>query len=114
MSPTAGDRVLVRDIAVVAGVALTMLGIKMVKLLPGLPFAPGRGKDRNARHIPRISAEELLARDLPDLALERVVIRYLTRSRWCKECQIVNGLKPDHVRAALAGEDAGTIVYSDR
>ena len=30
-----------RDAAVIAGVALTMLGIKVLKLLPGLPFAPG-------------------------------------------------------------------------
>jgi hypothetical protein len=40
----AGDRQrpeLARDIAVVAGIALTMLGIKALKLLPGIPFAPG-------------------------------------------------------------------------
>jgi energy-coupling factor transporter transmembrane protein EcfT len=30
-----------RDAAVIAGVALTMLGIKILKLLPGVPFAPG-------------------------------------------------------------------------
>jgi hypothetical protein len=30
-----------RDVAVIAGVSLTMLGIKMLKLLPGVPFAPG-------------------------------------------------------------------------
>jgi hypothetical protein len=30
-----------RDIAVIAGVALTMLGIKVLKILPGIPFAPG-------------------------------------------------------------------------
>jgi hypothetical protein len=30
-----------RDVAIIAGVALTMLGIKMLKLLPGVPFAPG-------------------------------------------------------------------------
>lgn len=29
------------DIAVIAGVAVTMLGIKVLKLLPGIPFAPG-------------------------------------------------------------------------
>jgi hypothetical protein len=29
------------DVAVIAGVALTMLSIKMVKVLPSLPFAPG-------------------------------------------------------------------------
>ncbi len=30
-----------RDVAVISGIALTMLGIKALKLLPGLPFAPG-------------------------------------------------------------------------
>jgi molybdenum storage protein len=70
-------------------------------------------KDRHAVHIPRISAHELIAKNLPDLVLERVVIRYLTVAKWCKECQIVNGLDPAMVRAALAGEDVGTIVYAD-
>lgn len=32
---------LARDVAVISGIALTMLGIKALKLLPGLPFAPG-------------------------------------------------------------------------
>lgn len=36
-----GGRQAAHDVAVVAGVALTMLGIKALKLLPGLPFAPG-------------------------------------------------------------------------
>ena len=30
-----------RDVAVIAGVSLTMLGVKVLKLLPGVPFAPG-------------------------------------------------------------------------
>ena len=30
-----------RDVAVIAGISLTMVGIKVLKLLPGLPFAPG-------------------------------------------------------------------------
>jgi hypothetical protein len=30
-----------RDIALVAGIALTMLGFKVVKILPAVPFAPG-------------------------------------------------------------------------
>ena len=34
-------RPVVRDVAVIAGIALTMLGIKALKLLPGIPFAPG-------------------------------------------------------------------------
>ncbi len=30
-----------RDVAVISGIALTMLGIKALKVLPGIPFAPG-------------------------------------------------------------------------
>ncbi|WP_428261530.1 CbiQ family ECF transporter T component [Haliangium sp.] len=36
-----GGRAAARDVAVIAGVALTMLGIKALKILPGIPFAPG-------------------------------------------------------------------------
>jgi hypothetical protein len=32
---------LVRDVGVIAGVALTMLGVKALKVLPSIPFAPG-------------------------------------------------------------------------
>jgi hypothetical protein len=31
----------VRDVAIIAGVSLTMLGVKALKILPGIPFAPG-------------------------------------------------------------------------
>lgn len=67
-------------------------------------------KDPNAQHIASITARELKERNLNDLVLERVVIDYLPRARWCKELQIVNGLKPGQVTAALEGRDAGTII----
>ncbi len=67
-------------------------------------------KDKTATHIPRIRAAELQARFLPDLVIERRVVEYLPRARWCKELQIVNGLKPGNVLAALKGEDVGTII----
>lgn len=67
-------------------------------------------KDPNAQHIPRITAKELEARGLPDVVVERVVVEYMQRSQWCKELQIVNGLKPGTVLAALKGEDVGTII----
>jgi hypothetical protein len=35
------DRRLAKDIAVITGLSLTMLGIKALKLLPNIPFAPG-------------------------------------------------------------------------
>src|SRR5262245_13090677 len=67
-------------------------------------------KNPRAKLIPRITARELLALDLPDLVLERVVIEYLGRSRFCTELQIVNGLKKGLVTRALDGEDVGTII----
>jgi molybdenum storage protein len=70
-------------------------------------------KNTKAKHIPRIGAKELLARDLPDLVLERVVIEYLSRARFCQELQIINGLKKGMVTRALEGEDVGTIIYRD-
>ncbi len=44
------------------------------------------------------------------MILERVVIEYLSRSKCVKELQIVNGLRPLQVTAALQGEDDGTII----
>jgi len=35
------DKKLAKDIAIIAGLSLTMLGIKALKLLPNIPFAPG-------------------------------------------------------------------------
>jgi hypothetical protein len=37
----AHERAVARDVAVIAGVSLTMLGIKALKVLPNIPFAPG-------------------------------------------------------------------------
>lgn len=70
-------------------------------------------KNKNAKHIPRIGAKELLKTDLPDMVLEKVVIEYLTRARFCHELQIINGLEKGNVTRALAGEDVGTIIYKD-
>jgi molybdenum storage protein len=70
-------------------------------------------KNPGAKLIRRIGARELLARDLPDLAVERVVVEYLTRARYCHELQIVNGLERGMITRALDGEDVGSIIYKD-
>jgi molybdenum storage protein len=98
-----------------AGVFLSaeVLGVKraiFIKDEDGL-FTDDPKKNQNATLIPRISAKELIARDLPDLAIERVVLEYLTRARFCTELQIVNGLKRGMVTRAIEGEDVGTIIY---
>ncbi len=69
-------------------------------------------KNPDAVHIPSISAAELIARGLPDVVLERMVVEYLPRAQWCKELQIINGLKPGQVLAALKGENVGSIIHA--
>ena len=100
-----------------AGVFLTaeVLGSKraiFVKDEDGL-FEDDPKKNPQAKRIPRIGAKELLARDLPDLVLERVVIEYLARARFCHELQIIDGTKKGTLTRALEGEDLGTIIYKD-
>jgi molybdenum storage protein len=68
-------------------------------------------KHPSAKLIKRISASELLERNLPDMILERVVIEYLTRARCCHELQVINGLVRGNLTRALDGEDIGTIIY---
>ena len=74
-------------------------------------FTADPKKDSKAEYIPRISVEDLLARDLNDLIVERAVLDFLARARNIKEIQFVNGLKRGQLTAALNGEPVGTIIY---
>lgn len=113
--PTAGGRI--PEHRTDAGVFLTaeVLGAKraiFVKDEDGL-YTDDPKKNPKEEHIPRITAKELLARDLPDLVVERVVLEYMQRSRFCTELQIINGLAPGMLTRALQGEDVGTIIARD-
>jgi molybdenum storage protein len=75
-------------------------------------FTADPKKDANAVHIPRISVQELLARDLDDLVVERAVLELMRNSRHITEIQFVNGLKPGQLTAALDGEPVGTVIFN--
>jgi molybdenum storage protein len=64
--------------------------------------------------IERIGATELIERNLPSLVLDRMVIETLQNTRFIKEVQIINGLHPDRIAAALNGEHVGTIIHQER
>ena len=68
-------------------------------------------KDPEAVHIPRISVQELLARDLDDLVVERAVLELMLKARNIHEIQFVNGLRPGELTAALDGAPVGTVIY---
>src|SRR5438270_2492890 len=74
-------------------------------------FTADPKKDPAAEFIPRISVQELLARDLHDLIVERAVLEFLERARNVREIQFINGLKRGQLTAALNGEPVGTIIY---
>src|SRR3954466_15422239 len=76
-------------------------------------YAADPKKDPGAIHIPRISVQELLARDLDDLVVERAVLGLMLTARNVREIQFVNGMKPGQLTAALDGEPVGTVIYND-
>jgi molybdenum storage protein len=75
-------------------------------------FTADPKKDAAAVHIPRVSVQEVLARDLDDLIVERAVLEMMLNSRSIREIQFVNGLKAGQLTAALEGEPVGTVIFN--
>jgi len=57
--------------------------------------------------MPTASAAE----DRASPSIEEVLLDLLPRARLVKSFQLVNGLKPELLAAALAGERVGTIIH---
>jgi molybdenum storage protein len=67
-------------------------------------------KHADARHIPRISLEALLA-DMPEeLIVDRQLFECWRSARHVRRVQIINGLERGMLERALAGEDVGTVI----
>ena len=75
-------------------------------------FTADPKKDPTARHIPRISVQELLSLDQNDLVVERAVLDLMLTARQIREIQFVNGLKSGQLSAALVGEPVGSIIFN--
>lgn len=67
-------------------------------------------KHKDAKHIPRITLEELLANPPQESILDRMLFTQWADSKNVKRVQIVNGLVPGQLTAALNGEDVGTVI----
>jgi len=74
-------------------------------------FTADPKKDVTARFIDEIEVNDLLALDLADLAVERVMLDALVRARSVREVLLVNGREPGSLTRALAGENPGTRIY---
>lgn len=67
----------------------------------------------DARFIPEISVSELRALNPATLPFDRALLELLENARLMDRFQVINGLKPELLSRALAGERVGTIVRKD-
>src|SRR5216684_4158760 len=67
-------------------------------------------KDKNAKFIPKITAEELEEMDLGDVVIERTVLHLMKTAKHRRSVQVINGLKKGNLTRALNGEPVGTII----
>jgi molybdenum storage protein len=67
-------------------------------------------KDPHALFLARGKAHDLLELNLPDLIIDRAVLETMLHARHARRIQIINGLKPELLSRALAGEPVGTVI----
>jgi len=68
--------------------------------------------DPAAEFIPEATAQEVLDANYPELIIERQVFESLRFARHVREIQIIDGLVPENLPRALAGEHVGTLIRS--
>ncbi|MCG8417714.1 MAG: uridine kinase [Proteobacteria bacterium] len=67
-------------------------------------------KHEDAKFIPRIGLDELLASDFEENILDKQLFKSWRVARNVNRIQIINGLSRGQLRAALRGEDVGTVI----
>jgi molybdenum storage protein len=77
-------------------------------------FTDDPHRNPDAELIPEITAKDLLELRLPDLPLERELLRTLENARLVTTIQVINGLEPENLLRALDGEPIGTLVHASR
>jgi molybdenum storage protein len=66
--------------------------------------------DPAAEFIPQASVQEIIARKLPTLPIEPVVLDLLTKAKLARSVRIINGLRRGNLTRALHGESVGTLI----
>ena len=89
--------------------AKTMIFVKDVDGL----YTDDPNKNPNAEFIPKISVQELIKLNLPDLPIERIILDIMLNARNSKKIHIINGLKKGNLLKAINGEEVGTIIYKE-
>jgi molybdenum storage protein len=86
--------------------------LTLVKDVDGV-YSEDPRKNADATFFPKLSVSQLKKLNLPTLPFERVLLDLLPTARLTRSFQVVNGLHPERVAAAVRGEHVGTIVHAD-
>lgn len=90
--------------------ALGAAGLTLVEDVDGVYTADPNGPDgASAQFLPEAHASALAATEGP-LPFDRVLLELMANARHLTHVQVVNGLVPGRLTAALRGEHVGTIV----
>lgn len=90
--------------------ALGAAGLTFVEDVDGVYTADPKGaRAKEARLLPETSAAELSSHEGP-LPFDRTLVDVMANARHLNHVQLINGLVPGRLTAALRGEHVGTIV----
>lgn len=90
--------------------ALGAAGLTIVEDVDGVYSADPKGPDAgSARFLPEASAAELATHTGP-LPFDRALLEVMATARHIDKVQIINGLVPGRLTAALRGEHVGTLI----
>jgi molybdenum storage protein len=84
-----------------------------IKDVDGLYTSDPALNDGKAQFIKKISVSDLVARNLTTLPLDPILLDLMPNAKTVKEVQIINGLHPGKLTRALAGEEVGSVIYSE-
>lgn len=92
--------------------ALGAAGLTIVEDVDGIYKSdPRKNSPGNPEFIPEIHAQHLLDHPGP-LPLDRALVEVMMNARHLERIQVINGLVPGRLTAALRGEHVGTIVQT--
>lgn len=90
--------------------ALGAAGLTLVDDVDGIHSADPHGPDAaQAQLLPQVNAAELLHQPGP-LPVDRAMLEVMGNARHLQHVQVVNGLVPGRLTAALRGEHVGTLI----
>jgi len=92
--------------------ALGAAGLTIVEDVDGVYTSDPNGPEgKNAKFIDEISYDEL-AKQTDTLPVDRTLLEVMANARHIQKVQIVNGLVPGRLTAALRGQHVGTIIHT--